>query len=249
VIPKRKEKAAKGPLVPIPVEQRVEQGRFFNRIGAELTPLPGGIHFKELQDGDQLVYIIQVKKSVLSPHQFNKRYYPMRMGANTVPAPHHYVEALFKKVSYPDLACKLRQIDFGDCMPGQNMFQYTYEIELSNQSRFPNEENLFFAISVTDGELKTGSIVGSTWTKLTPQSATFPNFQPILFYGAPYTGSFKLIIDYPAMNKRIFITVLVGGKYSPLKEFVYSCFVTYRSDSGTHAHDLKLVSENRSFEG
>lgn len=239
----RKEKVASGELVPIPSEHRVEKGRFFNRIGAEITPIPSGIRFRELEGSDNYVYLIEVDKSLSSPHQYNKTIYPMRMGANAIAAPHHYVEALFKKITYPSLFCKLEEENNGEYFEYTKEYRYEYKIEVSNQSNLLNEENLFLSITVTEGKLDPGNLSVSVWSKRTPKALILPDVQPILFYGAPYFGSFKLTLDSKTADKLIFIKIRIGGKNSPLKEFIYSHMVS-EAHGRLHSHNLKLVSEN-----
>jgi len=188
----RKEKLAQGALIPIPIDSRIENGRFYNRIGAEITPLPSGIRFRELENNSQLLYVIEVNKSITSPHQFNKRYYPMRMGANTVAAPHHYIEALFKKVSNPVLSGKIKDVHLSTLFEGIST-QFEFQIEIANQSSYINEENLYFVLSHNMeilGKPANGLLVSgkehATITREDEKNLFVYQARPILFYGDPY---------------------------------------------------------------
>jgi predicted HTH transcriptional regulator len=99
-VPGKTEKVFTGALSPL--NKLIEKDYFINRLTDLITPAPNGITFTRLENARQYVYILNIEPSEYSPHQFRNTYY-MRIDGQTKPAPHHYIEALFKKITYPHL--------------------------------------------------------------------------------------------------------------------------------------------------
>ncbi|CAG5071544.1 hypothetical protein DYBT9623_03544 [Dyadobacter sp. CECT 9623] len=245
----KKEKVTQGELTPIPLDQRVEQDRFYNRIGGEITPLPSGIRFRELEQNGEFIYVIEVDKSVSSPHQFNKRYYPMRMGANIRAAPHHYIEALFKKAKNPVLYGKITDIQLG--MQYETVAtNFEIEIEISNQTPYLNEENLYFTLSHNmdilgkpeGGILVTGK-EHSTIVREDKQMLFVYQARPILFFGDVYKAKVNAMVAHSGSGKTYEFVLVFGGKSSPLIRSEYQLRVEYRQGYA-RPHDLRRISEN-----
>lgn len=203
----RKEKDFNGELCP--VNQLIEKDYFINKISDNITPLPTGINLKTLtKDEDNFIYIIEVQKSPSSPHQYKDRYY-VRIDGQNRPASHYYIEALFKKISYPNLVCKLAvpRVKY-------NNYNKQYEthlwIEISNQSQFQNESELFIRMSFASHSFK-----------------DLPVSKKTLFYGIPIVRTEA--INFKELSESHTIQIVFGGKKSPLKVCKYK--VSYRKKS------------------
>src|SRR3954466_7102658 len=135
----KKEKIYKGELSPL--DALIEKDAFVSKVTNLITPSAKGIIFQRLEKGDKYVYLIEVQQSQYSPHQYHNTYY-MRIDGQTRPAPHHYIEALFQKISYPNLEGKL----ILDAVSSQLDLLYTslrIKIDISNKSMFQNEHDIY----------------------------------------------------------------------------------------------------------
>lgn len=100
VIEGKKEKVFGGELSPVNV--LIEKDRLINKISSSIIPLPVGVNVNILNDGENYIYIFEIQKSSYSPHQFKNVYYA-RLDGQSQPAPHYLVEALFRKITYPNI--------------------------------------------------------------------------------------------------------------------------------------------------
>lgn len=90
------EKKFKGSLTPIPGYK--EKDWIINKVSDCLIPLPIGIKVQILQNSPtENLYIFEVQESPYKPHQFENIYY-VRLDAQTRPAPHFLVQALFRRI-------------------------------------------------------------------------------------------------------------------------------------------------------
>ena len=100
----RKEKIYEGSLSPLEIS--IEKDAFISKISNVISPSPKGIKFQRLEKNGKYVYLVEIPQSEYAPHQYNNVYW-MRLDGQTRAAPHHYIEALFKKITYPNLQGKL----------------------------------------------------------------------------------------------------------------------------------------------
>lgn len=84
------------------VTQLYEKDQFISKITNRITPVPNGLLFHRIEHNENYIYLIEVNKSEYSPHQFENRFY-MRLDGQTRVAPYHYIEALFKRIKYPNI--------------------------------------------------------------------------------------------------------------------------------------------------
>lgn len=126
-----------------PVTYEVEKDAIISRTADELSPTPLRIKFHaiELAPGE-FCYLFEVVKSDFAPHQFKGTYY-MRMDGSTRTAPHHYVEALIKKVSYPKLEC---YATFGILHDFETVTAMPLQITVHNMSKVENDSNIYYRI-------------------------------------------------------------------------------------------------------
>jgi hypothetical protein len=72
----------------------------------------------------------------------------MRIDGQTKPAPHHYIEALFKKITYPNIEAFLK-ITKIEVFQG-NKYKVDFDMYYFNWTPLQNEEKLSFRV-VSDG--------------------------------------------------------------------------------------------------
>lgn len=212
----KKEKIYKGELSPL--DALIEKDAFVSKVTNLITPSPKGIIFQRVEGVNRYVYLIEVQQSQYAPHQYNNTYY-MRIDGQTRPAPHHYIEALFQRISYPNLEGKL----ILDNVSGQlDMFtSLRIKIDISNKSMFQNEHDIYikllseniliesndFNIPVRQNKDKTGS------------ELEINNARATLYHLAPLRNYFN--VNIPLDTKKGSLVLIFGGKTSPLKMCKY----------------------------
>lgn len=101
-----------------------------NKISDSITPLPIGINVAILVENQNIVYVFEIQQSTYPPHQYKNTYYA-RLDGQTKPAPHYLIDALFKKITYPNIEgyISLDKISHN----GSNyfwIFQFSFSISL-----------------------------------------------------------------------------------------------------------------------
>ncbi len=212
----KKEKQFFGQLCPI--EFVIEKDAFVNKIADSIIPIPSGVKVEVRENAEARIVVIEIQKSDYSPHQTNSTYF-MRLDGQSRPAPHHYVEALFKQIKYPNLRGFIKISDGkrtnNILAPNPRLTTYTIPFEFSiwNFSLLQNEEQLRITITAEKGKIigNADQIPGS---KL--------NFQYSLLHSAiPISESLTLQYERTGMgtiNLEDRLIILFGGKNSPVKK-------------------------------
>jgi predicted HTH transcriptional regulator len=141
----KKEKIFKGDLSLF--NQILEKDFVVSKISDSIIPLPNNIRTNIIIDGSKSIIIIEIDSSEYSPHQNADTYY-MRIDGQTKPAPHHYIEALFKKITYPNIEAFLK-ITKIEVFQG-NKYKVDFDMYYFNWTPLQNEEKLSFRV-VSDG--------------------------------------------------------------------------------------------------
>ncbi|MDO6433503.1 ATP-binding protein [Flavitalea sp. BT771] len=141
----KKEKVFQGALTP--TTKSFEKDQFINKISSAITPVPRGILFNRLEHAGAYIYVIEIEPSEYSPHQTDNTYY-MRLDGQSRPAPHHYIEALFKRIKFPKIDGYIVLSDYR--LDGGNFF-ITATFMVFNQSRYLNADNVHLRAIITKG--------------------------------------------------------------------------------------------------
>ena len=120
-----------------------------NKINDSIVPLPSGILIKILKFELGSVVLFQVPKSEYRPHQTKDVYY-MRLDGQSKPAPHHYVEALFKREKLARLSGHIR-VERGNKIHEKASFPFT--VYIFNRSKAVTDINIHARLNVDIGEL------------------------------------------------------------------------------------------------
>ena len=211
----KKEKIFKGPLSP--VDKLIEKDSFINRATDLITPSPKGIQFQRLEKDGKFLYIIEAEQSLYSPHQFRNIYY-MRIDGQTKPAPHHFIEALFRKVTFPKLEGYIR-IDNVKTDGTQYILQLSYFI--FNKSKLQNEHDIYSRLFVSIGKFANYGNSNSTYRfyRLEGHELTIPNAKATLYYNEPIYETEMILFSPNELTQSNFecdILLHFGGKQSPL---------------------------------
>lgn len=227
-------KVFKGDLSP--VDKKIEKDDFISKISNRITPIPSKVRFHKVEvdiENNEYVYVIEVSESITKPHQFDDRYY-IRLDGQTQVAPHHYIEALFKQIKYPNIEgyVKLNKITPKDI----DNYILSISIFLFNFSPYENEYDVHFGLMVDNGVF-----AGSTYPlrshKYTMEGHSYNHtLDRILYYGSPNVHNESILVDYSKVtqqhNGEVNLILNFGGKKSPLKFSSYKLnFNKYNSPS------------------
>ena len=211
-------KVFKGALQPVTKE--IEKDSFIRRMASLIIPTPSRVQFHPLKDNTSstpsFIYLIEVEQSPYSPHQFDKKYF-MRLDGVNHPAPHHYLEALFRKITYPNLTGKILH---QHCTKvGDNTMRIMFMIEIHNLTAYQNEENLYIRVAHPNAIRNSYGhrmLPGMTNNKIN-DVFSHHNVSPLLFHGESLETS--LFLDYNLSTRGMvqIISLFFGGKKSPLK--------------------------------
>lgn len=218
----KKIKIFKGDLNPLDFIE--EKDTLVNKISDGITPLPNGVRVNIIPSSDKTksVCLIEIDKSISSPHQTGNIYY-MRLDGQSRPAPHHYVEALLKEVTYPNLAGFVKFAPIRDTQHHGSIIDI--EVSIWNMSPLQNELNPKFYLRVEPGELhELFDSNGTGKINKTKNGYVSTGFVPQLHYGYPVMKRFSVF--YPDgffINNARYVTFRLsfGGDLAPMKISTY----------------------------
>lgn len=233
--PGKSEKTFRGALTPI--DPSLEKDNVVSRISSNLVPFANSFNVQLLEDSSgNKICIVEIETSNYAPHQFENIYH-MRIDGQSVPAPHHYIEALFKRISYPNIEgyLKFGQITSAEIpqnnVTNRTIYRMNVTVMIWNFSSLQNEENLYFTLH-SDVALVEDYRIKSVQQKIYPPNGkgiSIPDAISVLSLGMPYVFSETFNIDpHKANEKRniITFTLLFGGKKSPSKISKYKIDTT-----------------------
>jgi len=211
-----------GELVPATIDLKKDD--LIRSISDSISPMPNGIQvFTKDDNKGNYVYLIQVQKSEYSPHQTGDKYY-MRLDGETRVAPHYFIEALFRKIKYPDLRGCLNfdKILFTD--REANFVRINFSAVVKNNSSLQNEEFPQLIISCNTGKMLR---FYEKWPKEAVEIVStvkqVPDPMNILYYGKRIESRFSLglykgqLDSLRQKSKPLEIVIRFGGRFSPLK--------------------------------
>ena len=221
-----------------PVKELIEKDRLINKISSAIVPLPVGVSVQTVSLGTDYVYIFEIQPSQYKPHQHNSVYY-VRLDGQSRPAPHYLVEALMKRVSYPDIRGVIKFRELQRPNEGEQLLHLT--VAMFNFSHYQNEETVSFRLLCDGGIFRASrSNLRDRFSYTYPGIGTellFENFSPVLHFGTPKVHDEIIIIQ----SRIITLALSFGGKYSPAKTSYY--VLDLRDRSVTNANEL-IVSLN-----
>jgi Putative DNA-binding domain len=234
-----------------PVTKLIEKDSFINRITDLITPSPRGIEFVPLQNGNNYVYILDIERSNYSPHQFRNNYF-MRLDGQTVYAPHHYIEALFKKVTYPRLEgyIKIERANIVPYMHDSNKKRMviSFSFYIFNKSKLQNEHDINCRILIDEGFfLGHDHYVGNNKRYPSGKELILDSAKGTLFYGEPFyhSESIELPLDLISSTKQLRLYFFFGGKASPLMASQYLISLKSIPDDEDYNSMFGLIEENK----
>jgi hypothetical protein len=200
--------------------ERHEKDAFISKIANRIIPSPKGVLFHRVGDQGKYVYLFEVPASEYSPHQFENIYY-MRMDGQSKPAPHHYIEALFKKVTFPKLEAYLK-IEGYQFENTNKHSRLSCSVIFRNLSRFQNDLNLHCRIISKEGLIVD---VGNTFLHMNKHIEEGSDYirekiADVIYYGNYIHHPFDIILNRQNLYNSDYefnILLIFGARYSPMK--------------------------------
>jgi hypothetical protein len=223
---------------------KYEKDAFINVITNLITPSPNAIQFHRLEKEGKFIYIIEVAKSPYSPHQF-KNTYLMRIDGQTVPAPHHYIEALFKRITFPRLEGFMEIISFTSEPIHQGAYMkllFTANFHLFNLSELQNEHDISCKVFLGGANFLYSNSGFSGKKYLSKAHVELLETPKTLYFGEPYNFSEDITLTYLVSKKEVDMQIIFsfGGKTSPLK----TCNYTILFNSQSQTYKIAIKQEN-----
>jgi len=216
----KKEKVFKGNLSPLSDEK--EKDWLVNKVSDSITPLPVGINVSILKNGDHILYVFEVQASHYSPHQFKNIYFA-RLDGQSRPAPHYLIEALFRKISYPNIEGFVKINQISDSRDGYLLY-VDFNIFIFNFSPLQNERNTVVRLLSSMGTFVKGVNTGFSQELVLGGDVAFDNIPDTLHFGQPILEYVRLRLskkELESRNQKIDLVLSFGGRFSPLKSSSY----------------------------
>jgi hypothetical protein len=173
------------------------------------------------------------------------------MDGQTKSAPHHYIEALFKKITFPNLEAYLRLDKYAQV--NNSIAVLECSIIFRNQTPFKNDFNLHYRIFSSHGFITKiwDEPMFSTNDARLSREGDYINAKvtDTLYYGNWIDDKFSIFISRDHLyqeNYSLNIRLQFGAKHSPLKICVYEIIIGERVENNLQHHIVKMT-ENKLF--
>lgn len=202
-----------------PVVDLMEKDSLISKISDSITPLPVNVNIKIMENDNLYLYVFEIQQSDYSPHQFKNTYWA-RLDGQTKPAPHYLIDALFKKIRYPNIEGYINLDRFGNYGSGKVFLEIS--IIIINFSEFQNEYDVSYRLLCPQAQFA-GAEKQSESKHYDMQGHQFINkdFIKTLHFGAPDSTTQRLIFNLEELadnfNSEMDLVLIFGGKKSPLK--------------------------------
>jgi hypothetical protein len=233
-----------------PFEKEYSKDQFMAIVANRIIPSPHGIQFMSIKVSDKFIYLFDVPKSEFPPHQFNDKYY-MRMDGQTKAAPHHYIEAQFKKITFPNIEGYLMLESFDHL--NKDLAVLKCGILFRNQSPFKNDYNLHYRVFTSHGPIiwyyEQPLNVFDKFDLRKPGDKIEKEVADTIYYGNWIDSRFQIMLsrsELYAQNYELDIRIQFGAKHSPMKMNVYHLVIGERSLPKLADHIVSM-EENRFF--
>ncbi|SRR5579862_23765 len=219
-------------------------------IANRVIPSPQGISFCALPSADKFVYLFDVPRSEYSPHQFQDKYF-MRMDGQTKAAPHHYVEALFKKLSFPNLEAYLKLENYYHEYNDRAILDCS--VVFRNQTPYQNDFNLHYRVFSSHGTIVRSADdyeeAAIQENPKNPGDYIKAKVADVIYYGNWIDDWFTIVLSRTMLhqaNYHLHVRLQFGAKYSPMKICHYDIVIGETMMDNLQQHII-LMEENRFF--
>jgi len=239
-----------GPSKLTPLEKLYRKDDFMAKIANLIIPSPQGIIMLTISAGTGNVYLFDIPRSEYSPHQLQDKYY-MRLDGQTKAAPHHYIEAQFRKISFPNIEAYLRLDSYS--IASEVLAELNCTIVFRNQSPFQNDFDIHYRLFTSHGapvEYFRSTVLTSREHDLQrPGDYVKDPVAKTIYYGNWIDSQFKIIINRDVLHKHnyeIDIRLQFGARHSPMKLCLYKIHIGDKTEVNMQDHIIEMT-ENRLF--
>jgi hypothetical protein len=238
----RKEKIFKGGLTLF--SEILEKDFIVSKISDSIIPLPSDVRIKIIDNEGKCIVVIEVDQSEHGPHQTGDTYV-MRIDGQTKPAPHHYIDALFKRIKYPSIEVYLK-------VTGSTIYQSKYKIDFDlyffNWTPLQNEEQLSFRVVAENGKFGRYQYPGFEHLyRLSGAEFYKDSAKDIFYFGEPVREAEVIMFDPYKVEQnqsKAAIIVMFGGRFSPRKTSEYT--LDFKKINSANPNDIVVAKkENR----
>lgn len=234
-----KEKVYSGSLTP--VDYKLEPDQFINKIASEISPVPLRVLFQPIKlAGNKFCYVFEVVRSEFAPHQHKGTYY-MRLDGSTRPAPHHYVEALIKRISYPKIEAYLT---FNQVKHFSSLIAIPLTITIGNLSKLIQEKQVNYRFIIDGADLIESN--SNSYTNYKGNSDYSKFAKDILHFAMPYYNNLILITKKLYREEHnISILLMIWGELSPVVMSKYKLKIYPNPAKGYNCEvEIEIEKEN-----
>ena len=214
-----------------------------NKISDNITPLPTGVRVEVVQNAaTENIYIIEVQPSPYKPHQYDNTYF-VRLDGQTKPAPHYFIEALFKRISYPNIEGYIK-VEKAGLIQNPSRYYLTLSVFLFNFSQLQNEEDVTVRLMTVPGEFQHKIGTDDPYNSVRKIGS--------LHFGLVQSHTEIIIInanELQGSNYKVHIMMSYAGKSSPAKSSDYTLDLR-KIDLDVATNTLQLfedIEENKLF--
>lgn len=205
-----------------PYNTAIEKDSLINRVTDRIVPIPNRIRLQICQENGNYVFVFEIQPSEYSPHQTDNTYY-MRIDGQTRISPHHYIEAQFKKIKYPEVCIYFKIINASIIQTGQ--YRVDFQLFVINWSPLQNDEDISLRVFGKDIFFPRSQQAGlSEFYRMSGKEYFRDPIQRILHFGQPIVDPNSFIVEARVLadNPLVEVTVFISGRYSPTKKSEYT---------------------------
>ena len=229
------------------IDKFIEKDSLISKISDSITPLPIDIKVKIIEENSKYLYVFEINKSTYSPHQYKNTYWA-RLDGQTKPAPHYLVEALFRKISFPQIEGYIAFDKFGNYDNTRVYLDIT--VYILNFSELQNEYDVEFSLVCNEGIFEGSFTETNSWNYYSWGGHKFEsgNYIKTLHFGKPESINKKIVFNLDELkeknNGNMHISLIFGGKNSPLKSSEYKLNFNINNISQKNPDILESSAEN-----
>jgi len=166
------------------------------------------------------------------------------MDGQTKAAPHHFIEALFKKIGFPNLEAYLKLDKYEHVKLDDDAAILWCSIIFRNQTPFMNDFNLHYRVFSSHGQIISNFDI-INMSPISPQNIklsgdyTNEKVAKVIYYGNWVDSRFKILLsreELHAWNYSLDLRIQFGAKHSPMKICVSSSDRRNHKTQSTRSH-------------
>ncbi|MBP6532136.1 MAG: ATP-binding protein [Bacteroidia bacterium] len=138
-----------------PVTEVLDERNLLQKFISKIEPYPSGIELRFLGKPGAVILLILIQRTESKPFMVKDRGYPYRIDTKTSIAPHHYIEALMRKQTFPTIILEVTECVFQHTILTSNLQDVSLRVTsvIKNLSLM-TEFNLNLRVVIVDDTFK-----------------------------------------------------------------------------------------------